>query len=141
MVENEFGRGKAVLVGTYPGISCELGCKAAGKLLVDLAAYMGVVPNASSGHSKVWVRLHWQRNAAIAYVVNMADDDLAVTLALAPELEVRMLRDVATSESIPPGKMGFPLRVAARDARIFHLIRTGASEASLTVQLAAPAEG
>lgn len=141
MVENEFGRGKAVIIGTYPGISCDRGCKAAGKLLVDLAAYLGVLPNASSGHSKVWVRLHWHESAAIAYVVNMADADLAVTLALAPELGVRMLRDAATSEAILPGKIGFSVHVAARDARIFHLVRAGASEASLAGQLSVRAEG
>ena len=137
MVKNTYGHGKTVLIGTYPSISYEWGCTAAGHFLTDLSASLGIMPAACTGHPPVWVRLHWNGDAAIAYIINMAEDDHDIDLMFSSHLEIMMIRDIATSESIPPGREGFPIRIGARDARIFHLVcSTGASEDSIAMQLA-----
>ncbi len=88
ITENAFGEGRAVLIGTYPGLCFEWGAPEAGTMLTELAERMGVIPRARTNDPDVRVRLHEVEDGLIAFVINLSGE--------AREVEVEVLGRTTT---------------------------------------------
>lgn len=87
VVENACGVGRAVLVGTYPGICYEWGSAEAGRMIVEIAERLSVRPRARTSDPDVWVRLHERGDGLLAFVINLSREDRTVTLRLEDDAE------------------------------------------------------
>ena len=124
---NNYGSGRAVLIGTYPGISSEWGWMEVGPMLAELADYLGVNPRAYTGDPDVIVRLQRYEGSYIAYVVNLAQERRDVIMRVS-EGVIRFVEsiDVVTGEVVAAGDNAVSVSVDGRDARVLKLLTTSA---------------
>ncbi len=68
---NTYGKGKAVLIGTYPGLACqETDRKNAAAFLKEIVKFVGIKPVVSSNDSQVKARLHRGKERDYLYILN-----------------------------------------------------------------------
>ena len=118
VVENAFGEGKAVLIGTYPGICYEWGTIAAGQMLVDIAEQLGVRPRASASDQDVRVRVHSCGDSSLVFAVNLACEDKLVGIRLEDRIQGRAVIDLVTGQPVDSLAR---ISVPGRDARLLQV--------------------
>jgi len=123
MTRNTFGNGKAVLIGTYPGLCLEWGCEDAGRLIADLAESLGVKPRAAPSDMDVWVRLHESDGRLTAYVVNISLERKEVTVRFSDDINaLDSSVDIVTGEKVAAKDNQLTVSVNGHDARVLNLI-------------------
>ncbi|NLE30494.1 MAG: cellulase family glycosylhydrolase [Phycisphaerae bacterium] len=117
-----FGRGRAVLIGTYPGIAAEWGSGESARLLVELAGYVGILPRIEVSSPDVQVRLHRHSSGVIAYVVNTTTETKNITFKLRSVYGTILQGvDVLFGSPIPYSEDGFVLTLGPCDAKVLRL--------------------
>ncbi|MCE5200713.1 MAG: beta-galactosidase [Armatimonadota bacterium] len=123
ITENLYGSGRAMLVGTYPGICSEWGWQDAAPMLGDLAAYFGLSPLAHAGDPEVVVRLQVRDESVLAYVVNLSGDTREAHLRISNSIgDFSVAEDIDGGGGAPVDGNSFTATVQGRDARVFKLI-------------------
>ncbi len=104
IVENSFGRGKAVLVGSFVGLAHQEKQDAmTGKFFVSLASAAGVAPHvrvSGPGTSKVEVRRLTSEDEEFIFVFNHADGPANATISLRLPWQVQNARDLVSDERL-----------------------------------------
>jgi beta-galactosidase len=122
IVENAFGTGKTILIGTYPGLSFEWGSLDAGAVLPGLAAKLGVTPMAVATEQDIWVRLHRNGDDLIAFIVNISFETKDVTVRIFPKDAVfNSSVDMVTGEPVKLTENLFTVTVDGHDAKVLRL--------------------
>jgi beta-galactosidase GanA len=104
IVENSFGRGKAILAGSFVGLAYQRKQDAVtGKFLVSLASAAGVTPEvcvSGPGTSKVEVRRLTSEDEQFIFVFNHADDPANATISLRLPWQAQNARDLVSDEKL-----------------------------------------
>ncbi len=120
ITKNRFGKGEAVLIGTYAGLSAEWGSEAAKFLLRDLALQLQVKPRMKSGNPQIWLRLHRVGRHYLAYVVNTDINPQRIVLPpkLAGTDSISRVSDALSSVELDPEEA---VTIGSYDARVLLL--------------------
>lgn len=104
IVENSFGRGKAILAGSFVGLAYQQKQDAAtGNFLVSLANAAGVAPKvrvSGPGTSNVEVRRLVSANEQFIFVFNHAANPANATISLRLPWHVQNARDIVSDEKL-----------------------------------------
>lgn len=104
IVQNSFGRGKAILAGSFIGLAYQQKQDAVtGKFLVSLAAAAGVTPPvrvSGAGTSKVEVRQLISDNEQFIFVFNHAANPAKATISLRLPWQVQSAHDLVSDEKL-----------------------------------------
>jgi beta-galactosidase len=104
IVENSFGRGKAILAGSFVGLAYQQKQDAVtGKFLVSLASAAGVTPQvrvSGPGTSKVEVRRLISENEQFIFVFNHAANRANATISLRLRWQAQNARDLVSNEKL-----------------------------------------
>ncbi|MFZ0516384.1 MAG: beta-galactosidase [Acidobacteriaceae bacterium] len=104
IVQNSFGRGKAILAGSFVGLAYQQKQDPLiGKFLVSLANAAGVTPQvriSGPGTSEVEVRRLISENEQFVFVFNHAANPANATIALQLPWQVRNGRDLVSDEQL-----------------------------------------
>ena len=104
IVENSFGRGKAILAGSFVGLAYQQKQDdTTGKFLVSLANAAGVTPEvrvSGLGTSKLEVRRLISGNEQFIFVFNHATNAANATIFLRLSWQVQNARDLVTGEKL-----------------------------------------
>ncbi len=104
IVENSFGRGKAILAGSFVGLAYQQKQDAiTGKFLVSLASAAGVTPQvrvSGPGTAKVEIRRLISENQQFIFVFNHADNPASATISLRLPWHVQNTRDLVSDEKL-----------------------------------------
>jgi beta-galactosidase GanA len=119
---NAFGRGTAILIGTYPGIAAEWGSGDSARLLVEVTAHIGIRPRIQISSPDIWVRLHTHNDNVIAYVVNTTTQTKNVTLKIqTANSTILEATDILFGSPVRNTDDGFTLTLAPCDAKLLRL--------------------
>ena len=109
IVENSFGRGKAILAGSFVGLAYQQKQDAVtGKFLVSLAKAARVTPQvrvSGAGTSKVEVRRLISENEQFIFVFNHAANPANATISLRLPWHVQNARDLVSDETLTPSEI------------------------------------
>jgi beta-galactosidase len=115
-VENFFGRGRTLLMGSFPGAGYYLHHGAATKeLFAGLLRMAGVAPQIATSDSTVQARLHQGEGGTHLWVTNPTRAEKKVTVTLTAG-EFNSAEDVWGGVSIAQSGRQFTMSVPARDA-------------------------
>lgn len=129
MVMNLFGQGRAVLVGSFLGLSYEREHETSTKrLLLCLAQAAGVTPDvevSGPGTQEIEVRQLLAENLHIVFVFNHSKEPASLTLSLRPSWVPRQARDLRDGRPVPfesrQQKTFFQKSLAAGEIWVFGL--------------------
>lgn len=121
VVRNSFGSGSAILIGTYPGIGLEWGCREAGLLVTSIARRMGVSPRAYASDPDVWARAHICGEDVLIFAINMSFDDRSIMLRLPDGVANIAAIDLVSGDIVDVMDGGYCLNIAGLDAKVLKL--------------------
>lgn len=102
VVDNEYGRGKARLIGTFPGISFLQSTNAVAESLIrDSLTYSSVQPRIAPMHDAIKARLHKGPSGDFLWVVNTFTKEVVTDITLLPILgEYHTAEDLASESKV-----------------------------------------
>jgi len=124
-VENHFGKGRTLLIGTFPGSGYYLhhspGAKAFFAGLLKLA---DVEPLLRTENAAVQARLHTGKGGSYLWVTNPSRSEARVTVSLGKHApDFRIARDVWNGRPVSVGNRTVTVSVPARDAAVIQQAR------------------
>ena len=105
MVENAYGKGKSILIGSFPGLAYQRSHDPATReLLLSLAEAAGVTPEVAvtgEGTSELEVRRLVSANQQFVFVFNHASAAANARIALRLPWQVKEARDLVAGQAVP----------------------------------------
>lgn len=123
-VENDYGKGKTLLVGTYPGAGYFLHhSEGTRDFFKNLLEWGGVDQNVTSSDPEVKARLHDGPGGRYLWVINPTRTSRMVTIGL-PESnkEINECIDLWSEKPVAIEGNQIRVRIDERDASVIHLI-------------------
>jgi beta-galactosidase len=122
-VENHFGKGQTLLIGTFPGAGYDLHHSARSKaFFAGLLKFAHVEPKLRSDNPSVQARLHGGAGGNYLWVVNPGRKSASVTISLGDEFPaIRSAEDRWGNLPVTRGNGKVTVSVPARDAAVIAL--------------------
>jgi beta-galactosidase len=121
-VENRKGKGRTLLIGTFPGGGYYLHhTPAARAFFAGLLELAGAEPRLSTGNPAVQARLHSGKGGNYLWVVNPSRSEARVTVLLNAGAKFQSAQDVWESRPVVTGDRAVTVTVAARDGAVIAL--------------------
>ena len=118
-MENRTGKGKTVLIGTYPGAAYYMHHDVAAKdLYSGFLDWAGVVQNVKTNNAQVQARLHGG-NKAYLWITNPTSREQSVTATLARD--IAQAKDIWAQRPIVTSGKSLTLSLPAKDAAVIEL--------------------
>jgi beta-galactosidase len=121
-IENRFGSGRTLLVGTFPGAGYDLHHSPAAKtFFAGLLKLASVEPRLRTDNAAVQARMHTGTGGSYLWVVNPSRQDSQVTVSLAAAPAFTSAKDIWGQRPVTLGERKVSLTVGARDAAVVAL--------------------
>jgi beta-galactosidase len=122
-VANRFGKGRTLLIGTFPGAGYERDRSPGGKAFFrELLARHGVEPGLRTDDASVQARLHTGAGGTYLWVINPGRAGATVTVSVGPAVpRFRAAEDVWGHLRVSAGDGRVTVTVPARDAAVIAL--------------------
>ncbi|MGH9431037.1 MAG: beta-galactosidase [Terriglobia bacterium] len=115
IVENQYGKGKAVLIGSFAGLACQQNAdSSARQLLVSLAQAAGIRPEvgvSGDGSSEVEVRRLTSSEEQLVFVFNHGNHTADARISIHPPWKAKAAHDLVENRTVP-------LQVAGSEATL-----------------------
>ena len=122
-VEHRYGKGRTLLIGTFPGGGYYLHHSPAAKaFFADLLQLAEVEPRLQTNNTRVQVRLHSGKGGNYLWVVNPSRSEADVTVSITgPAPDLHSAEDVWGNRPVSVGDRKITVSVPARDAAVIAL--------------------